>query len=1127
MITHERKGICGICSAGCWIVAGYNEDGKIAAIRADDDGHDMGIICPLGEHSPEIIYSENRLLHPLKRKGPKGTFDFERISWADAYGIIVDDLNAVKSRYGPEAAAIYTGVGSFELALCDVFQPAGVAVSSASSVLFPYGSPNTMGVGALCYVSYGMIAPHVTCGGMLINMFNDIENSEMIVVWGTNPATDCPPVEMKRILEAKARGAAVIVIDPRRTATAALSDAEWVPIRPGTDGALALGMCRVVIEEELYDEKFVRDWTVGFEDFARYVQHFRPEIVEHITGVPAGRVVSLARDICAARGVSQLMYTGMEYSHSGVQGIRATLVLWALAGQLDMPGGRCFSMPSSRFPINREGLVKNPVTDTRLGRDKFPVYIHYRDEAHASALPRSVLEGKPYTIHSLIILGGSIITSWPNPALWKKTLEGLDHLVCIDRQLTQDAAYADIVLPAATYYETQSYMVYGPLFRIREKMIEPLGEARGDVFILAELAHHLGYGHLYPQTEEELLEYVLKGSGFTPDDVRASGGTASVETKMFEYRKWEKGLLRTDGKPGFDTPTGKFEIASSVLGEFGYHPLPVYTEPKEGPLSSPDIFDDFPLVFNSGSRVRTAFHTQHIGVKAFSRARPEPAVTMNTADADERGINDGDKVLITTRRGEVAMRARITDDIARGFVDADHGCGGPVGPEAWQACNINELTDIGQYDPISGFPVYKSLLCQIKKIGDGSTRVSSHSEERSDACVIPERTIFLEPVYLDHNATTPLAPEVMAQMVKAMDYYGNPSSIHEAGRRSRDIVDEARRAVAAGIGSTARRVIFTGNGSEANNLAIKGAAFARKNGANHLITSRIEHPSVLNAFKWLADRGFTVTFLDADENGIVRPHDLERAITSHTFLVSIMAANNETGSLQYIQDLAAIAHRRGAWFHSDATQAFGKIPVHVDEWAVDMLTLSSHKVYGPKGIGGLYVRRGVELADLISGGGQEMGLRSGTENTIGIAGFGKAAEMVPGFLVAMKDISGLRDRLEQGIRGIIPGSRLNGHREMRLPNTLNMTLPGLRGESLVTSMSRYGVYFSSGSACASGSPEPSHALLAMGMSPADAHCSLRFSLGQNNTHAEIDRVISLIKKIIEDSKKMVSFVPCR
>ncbi|MEW6334839.1 MAG: molybdopterin-dependent oxidoreductase, partial [Thermodesulfobacteriota bacterium] len=405
--AREKRGLCGICSAGCWIVAAYDEEGRIIHV-GPDEGSGMGIICPLGEHSPEIIYSGDRLLHPLKRKGPKGGYDFERITWDEAYATIVDRLNLIKGEYGAEAAAIYTGVGSFELSLCDVFQPAGVAVSSASSVLFPFGSPNTMGVGALCYVSYGMIAPHLTTGRMLINMFNDIEHSRMVILWGTNPATDSPPIEMHRVLRAKRSGARVVVIDPRRTTAAKLTDAEWIPIRPGTDGALALGMCNVLIREELHDEHFVTHWTVGFSEFSRYVQHFRPEVVEHITGVPAGTVVSLAREIAAARGVSQLMYTGMEYSHSGVQGIRAALVLWALAGQLDVPGGLCFSMPNSRFPVNRDGLIKNPVANPRLGRDRFPVYIHYRDEAHASALPDAVLRGIPYRVRSLIILGGSI-----------------------------------------------------------------------------------------------------------------------------------------------------------------------------------------------------------------------------------------------------------------------------------------------------------------------------------------------------------------------------------------------------------------------------------------------------------------------------------------------------------------------------------------------------------------------------------------------------------------------------------------------------------------------------------------------------------------------------------------------
>jgi anaerobic selenocysteine-containing dehydrogenase len=295
----ERRALCGICPAGCWVKVKYDKAGKLSEVRADDSS-ELGMICKLGEHSADIVYSDHRLKYPMKRKGPRGTYEFERISWDEAYDIIVDKLNALKAEYGPESTCIYTGRGSFELALCDIFQPEGVAVSSASSVLFPFGSPNTMGVGALCYVAFAMIAPHITMGGMLINMYSDINNSDLVVVWGANPATDCPPLDLKRILAARERGAEVVVIDPRYTKTAKLTNAEWIPIRPGTDGALALGMCNVLIEEELYDDEFAENWTVGFDDFVRYVQHYRPEVVEKITGVSAETILKLARRIAEA-----------------------------------------------------------------------------------------------------------------------------------------------------------------------------------------------------------------------------------------------------------------------------------------------------------------------------------------------------------------------------------------------------------------------------------------------------------------------------------------------------------------------------------------------------------------------------------------------------------------------------------------------------------------------------------------------------------------------------------------------------------------------------------------------------------------------------------------------------------
>jgi cysteine desulfurase NifS len=1128
--NQEMRVLCGICPAGCWVIVSYDEAGKIAKVRADETST-HGVICKLGEHSADIVYSSDRLLYPMRRKGPKGTHDFERISWDDAYDIIVDRLNRIKAKHGPEAASIYTGRGSFELAMCDVFQPKGVSVSSASSVLFPFGSPNTLGVGALCYVSFAMIAPHVTMGGMMINMYSDIENSGLIVVWGANPATDCPPLDMNRIIKAHSNGARVIVIDPRKTMTARLEGAEWIPIRPGTDGALALGMCNVMISEELYDEEFAGNWTLGFEEFARYVQHFRPETVERITGVSSETIISLARQIAEADGVSPVMYSGLEYSDSGVQAIRATQVLWALAGQLDVPGGRCFSMKKSIFPVNREGLVENPDIRKALGLDRFPVYSAYRGESHAIALPDSVLNENPYKIRSLIILGGSIITAWPQPSVWQETLNALEFLVCIDRQLTADAAYADIVLPATTMYEIESYMTYGPVFRVREKVIEPPGEARNDFFIMSELAERLGYGHLYPQNGDELLRHALKGSGFTLEEVRASGGSVQLPPVLMQYKKWEKGLLRPDGKPGFDTPSGKFEIASSILEEHGYDALPVYTEPQEGPLSQTGLSVDFPLVFNSGARVTTDFRSQHHGIRRLYNERPEPAVTINSADADKRGIENGDLVKIKTLRGEVHMRAFVTDDIVQGAVDANMGGGGPVGPEAWQKCNINTLTDLRRYDPISGFPVYKALLCDVVKVhmGDGTAEVNSGEYSIAERTVINnDRAFRKDRVYLDHNATTPLDPDVLLFMTEFMgNDFGNPSSIYKEGKRSKFAIESARRSVARMINCTARRIVFTGGGSEANNLALKGTAFAGLDKKNQIITSAIEHPSVLTACRWLERNGFKITLLGVNKSGAVSPAELESEINEYTCLVSIMLANNETGVIQPVSDIARICRHHGVLLHTDATQAVGKIPVDVEELGVDMLTLSAHKLNGPKGVGALYVRKGVYLDPLIHGGKQEGSLRAGTENIAGIAGLGRASELAMKRLPQMKTVLELRNRLEKGIMDLIPEAKLNGSSKERLPNTLNMCLPGIRGESLVMAMDQKGISFSSGSACRSGTPQPSHALLAMGLSEEDAHCSIRISLGRHNNLEEIAYTISMLREIIKSAGSSVRFVTCR
>ena len=1126
------KTICGICPAGCWVEARVDGAGRLAEVRPDPDSP-LGAICRLGKAAPEIVHSPHRITTPLRRTGPKGSLEFEPISWDEALDTIAARQLEFKEKHGPESLAIYTGRGSFDLSLCDVFQPRDVAVSSASSVLFPLGSPNTLGVGALCYVSFAMIAPHVTLGGMLINMFSDIEQAELVVIWGANPATDCPPLDLERIVRAHARGAEIVVIDPRRTALAKLDGARWIPVRPGTDGALALGLCRVIIEEELYDEGFVRDWTRGFDDFAGYVQHFRPEVVETITGVPAATVVELARKLAAARGAAPVMYTGLEYSESGVQAIRATLVLWALAGQLDVPGGRCFTMPDNQFRVNREGLLPNPAPHRALGRDRFPVYSHYRGESHAISLPESVLESRPYKIRSLMILGGSIITSWPEPQVWRKTLAGLDFLVTIDRQLTADAAYADLVLPATTGFEIDSYMVYGPMFRVRQRLIEPVGQARNDFFILAELARRLGYGHLYPQTPRELYEHVLKGTGFDYDSVMAAGGQVMLKTRMMEYKKWEKGGLRPDGRPGFDTPSGRLEIASTLLEEHGYNPLPEYTEPGESPQSRPDVCSRFPLVFNSGARVNTDFRTQHHGIDSLIKENPEPLVTINEADAAARGIVHGAPVLLRSPRGEVRMRARVTPDIMPGAIDASMGGGGPVGPAAWQEANINELTSLERFDPISGFPVYKALLCELEPLEGRPIRTGSGeytpAGTKTDAAQAR--------VYFDHNATTPLSGAVREAMARHLVDFGNPSSIYQEGKSSRVLLDASRRGLAQLLNCTARRLVFTSGGSEANNLALKGLLHSRGS-RDRIITSSIEHPSIQNCCRQLEREGLKVTWLPVNGQGQVEPAALREAIGEDCFGVSIMLANNEFGTIQPIRELARIAHEAGAWFHTDAVQAVGKVAIDLESLPVDMLSLSAHKFHGPKGAGALFIRKGLELDPLIAGGGQEDGRRGGTENLLAIAGMGKAAEEAVRTLTDFPRLALLRNKLEAGIREVVKGARVNGYTggngspgpegwPGRLPHCTNITLPETRGESLVLAMNMRGFSLSSGSACQSGSPRPSKSLLALGLSENEAHCSIRISLGLENTPEEVERFLNALAELYASSASLIRFVPCR
>ncbi len=703
-------GICGICPAGCGVNVHFDNN-RIDRLTPLKD-HPLGYVCPRGAHAAEIIYSPDRLLYPQRRCGDRGDNKFERISWDTAYEILVENLHRISDRYGPEALCVSTGRGNFEYGLCEAFAPSNTSESSANGVLFPFGSPNATSVGALCYVSYGMIAPEACFGLHIREIYEDLENADLVVVWGGNPATDSPPINLRRLKKAKSRGARIIVIDHRRSETAKVLGAEWLGVRPGTDGALALACIHVLIAEDLLDHDFIDNWTHGFPELRQYVSQFSPERAAVITGVPASAIVDLARAIGRAKGCSVLMYTGLEYSNSGIQSIRAIWILQALAGHLDVPGGKCFRMPS-RTQV--QGRNTEPPTNGRpaLGAAEYPLYHAVRREAHGGALPRAILEGDPYPLRGMILSGTSVITAWPDPGTWRKALASLDFLAVVNRFPTADAAYADLLLPAATPFECESYMIHDGFLQHRAQLIEPLGEARGDYLIFAELASRLGYGHLWPQTETGMIVAALAGTGFTLDDLRNHPGGLPFALPDGGYRKYQRGHLRSDAGPGFATPTGKFEITSEWLRSNGCDALPVYTEPHEGPLATPDLARRYPLVFNSGARTQSAFRSQHHNIPSLVAKQPKPLVHMHSRDAAARGIQDGDRVAVETLRGRVVFWAKVNDDIVPGAIEVNMGGGGPLGPAAWQQANVNELTDPDNIDAVSGFPVYKALLAEV------------------------------------------------------------------------------------------------------------------------------------------------------------------------------------------------------------------------------------------------------------------------------------------------------------------------------------------------------------------------------------------------------------------------------
>jgi cysteine desulfurase len=384
-------------------------------------------------------------------------------------------------------------------------------------------------------------------------------------------------------------------------------------------------------------------------------------------------------------------------------------------------------------------------------------------------------------------------------------------------------------------------------------------------------------------------------------------------------------------------------------------------------------------------------------------------------------------------------------------------------------------------------------------------------------------------IYLDHNATTPVHPEVRKAVEPYLsEQFGNPSSIHWAGRDVRKGVEDARQEIASFFGCQPLEVVFTSSGTESDNLAIKGIAFCKGNGGKHIVTSQVEHPAVMNACRFLEKQGFRVTYVPVNRYGIVEPDSVRKALTPDTILVTVMYANNETGSIMPIPEIGAIAREAGAIMHTDAVQAAGKIPIDFGSLPVDMLTFSGHKVNALKGAGCLIIRKGIQIEAVTHGGHQERGRRGGTENVVGIVAMGKSFELLrAGMEEEVAEIRRLRDIFENGLFRRIPELVLNGHPAERLPNTVNISFRFVEGEAMLLNLDMMGIACSSGSACTSGSLEASPILLAMGADPTDAQGALRFSLGMGNTDADVEYAIDAIETVVNKLRAMSPIYPSR
>jgi len=699
--TTVYKSVCRSCHGGCGALL-HVRDGRLVKVEGDRDSPlNHGRLCPIGTVTADLVNHPDRLKHPLRRIGPRGAGRWERVSWDGALDEIAGRLGAIRDEFGPEAIALGTGTGRHHIRWVSRFGHA-------------LGTPNWCEPGfAQCF------HPRVnTClltfGDFPVCDYTGDTPPACILFWGHNPIHSGPDGETRfAVREALERNPKIIVVDPRRTELAARADV-WLQVRPGTDDALALAMLNVIVGERLYDERFVRECTHGFDALAAHVAALTPEWAAPITWVPAEQIRAAARLFAQTRPGMLEWGCAIEHTPKCIQTVRALSMLPVLTGNVDVPGGWVFGGRGiGRFPSLIEHLTPE-ASAKRLGADRFKLLGGEGADlpaAHIPTLLEAMRTGKPYPVKAFLVFGNNTLATYANSKLVYESLTKLDFMVCADLFMTPTAELADIVLPAAAWPELDQIVglptVAANVVLAQQKVVQ-VGECKSDEEIFVALARRMKLP-VGTESVKEVLNAQLAAGGLGLDfDQLARQGFVKAPLK---YRRYEPG--------GFKTPTGRIELYATRLEALGYPPLPSAAEPPESPVASPEVAKDFPLVLTTGGRIPFYFNSEHRQLGNLRRAYREPRAEIHPDTAARHGIEQGDWMWIETRRGRIRQRARLTTGIDPRVVNAEHGWWFPdePGPEygIWKS-NANVLTDsAAPYDPAMGTYQLRALLCRVAR----------------------------------------------------------------------------------------------------------------------------------------------------------------------------------------------------------------------------------------------------------------------------------------------------------------------------------------------------------------------------------------------------------------------------